>query len=86
VVEVKVTVPLPLVIASCTLVVVASVVELPKPPTEMTIVNLSYINLSYLVTQFYISILNVRSKSDCTASQINFKVNVVSLLPGMRRL
>jgi len=28
--------------------------------------------------------LNVRSKSDYTASQINFKVNVVSLLPGMR--
>ncbi len=45
-VEVKVTVPLPLVIASCTLVVVASVVELPKPPTEMTVAKLSYINLS----------------------------------------
>jgi hypothetical protein len=58
----------------------------PKPLTEMTVVKLSYQLKLTKSQQFYISILNVRSKSDSTACQINFKVNVVSLLPGMRRL
>ena len=55
----------------------------PKPLTEMTVVMLSY-QLKLTNHTILYEWLNVRSKSDHTACQINFKVNVVSLLPGMR--
>ena len=57
----------------------------PKPLTEMTVVKLSY-QLRLTKHTILYKWLNVRSKSDHTACQINFKVNVVSLLPGMRHL
>jgi hypothetical protein len=52
----------------------------PKPLTEMTVVKLSYLLKLTKSQQFYISILNVRSKSDYTTMSDHFKVNGVRTL------